>query len=146
MEVRIARFDDITRMVLFMKTRHDKSILSHIPFNPALLRRNLKEIIKGGNGDILLAIGKKGQIRGCLVAWAESLIWTHQKLATDIHFVAEAGGDMLLRAFKKWAKDKGCTELCMATFTHDALIDNRINKLYTRLGLIKSGTSYRMAL
>jgi hypothetical protein len=145
-DVRLAKYDDITSMVLFMKTQHDKSILAHIPFNPALLRKNLREIIKGANGDILLAVNNKGRIRGCLIAWHEAMLFTHQKLAVDIHFLAEQGGDMLLRAFKRWAKDKGCFELCMGTFTDHPPTAWRINNLYMRQGLKQVGMTYRMEL
>ena len=131
-------------MVIFAKSQHAKSAFNHIAFNTVLFRKNLRNLIRGGNGDILLAISKKGQIRGMLIAWHEAMLWTHQKYATDLHLVAEQGGDMLIRAFKKWAKARGCFELGMATF--NGIDEDRIELLYNRLGLETTGHTFRMEL
>jgi|SRR3990167_7367969 len=143
-EVRLAKYDDITNMVVFMKGQHAKSVYKDVPFNPVLFRKSLKNIIKGGNGDVLLAVSRAGKIRGMLMAWHESMTWTHQKVATDIHLCAEQGGDMLLRAFRLWAQVNGCTEVCMGTFNEKD--EERIEKLYNRLGLRTVGKTYRMQL
>jgi len=131
-------------MVIFARTQHEKSSFAHIEFNSALFRKSLRELIRGANGDILLAINKAGEIRGLLMAWHESLTWTHRMIATDLHFVAEQGGDMLLRAFVRWAKAKGCTEIGMGTFNR--MNEERIEKLYNRIGFETIGKTYRMEL
>ena len=131
-------------MVIFTKQQHSKSIYKGLMFNSALFRKSLHAIIKGGNGDILLAISKKGQIRGLLIAWHEPMLWTHRKMATDIHFIAEQGGDMLLRAFKKWARERGCCEIGLGTFSMENA--DRIETLFNRLGFETVGKTYRMEL
>ncbi len=144
MKVRLARFDDITPLVIFAKTQHTKSSFNRLVFNAALFRKSLRDIIRGGNGDVLIAVNKKGQIRGMLLAWHEALTWTHRKYATDLHFVAEQGGDMLLRAFKKWAIERDCCEVGLGTF--NGKDEDRIETLFNRLGFETVGKTYRMEL
>ena len=144
MKVRVAKHNDVTAMVIFAKGQHAKSAFKHIVFNTALFRKNLYKIIKGGNGDVLIAVNPQGQIRGMLIAWHEPLTWSHQKIAVDIHFVAEQGGDMLLRAFKKWAIERQCCEIGLGTF--NGVDEDRIENLYNHLGFATVGKTYRMEL
>lgn len=149
MIVRLARFDDITNMVIFGRQQHEKSALGHLPFSPAAFRKSLHEIIRGGNGDVLLAINKAGEIRGLLIAWHEALLWTKAKVATDIHFVAEQGGDMLLRAFRKWALERGCSQMFIGTMSDKHIGPRnafRIKRFFERMGLTAVGNVYRMEL
>jgi len=125
-----------------MESQQKKSVFKDEAFSPSALRRSLRDIIRGGNGDILMAINHKGIIRGALMAWHEPLTWCRKKVATDIHFVAEQGGDMLLRAFRDWAKKRGCSEICTATFNEQN--EDRIERLYNRIGFRTVGKSYRM--
>lgn len=144
MIVRPAKHTDITAIVIFAKRMHGKSTFKDLAFNPQLFRRSLREIIKGGNGDILLAVNNKRQIRGFLMAWHEPMTWNKRFYATDLHTVAEQGGDMLLRAFKKWAIERNCCEIGMGTF--NGIDEDRIEKLYNRLGFKTVGKTYRMEL
>lgn len=144
MKIRTAKFNDITAIVIFGGTQHGKSSFKDLAFNRQLLRKNLREIIKGGNGDILLAVNKSGQIRGLLIAWHEPLLWNKRPYATDLHTVAEQGGDILIRAFKKWAIERNCCEIGMGTF--NGKDEDRIEKLYNRLGFETVGKTYRMEL
>jgi len=79
-----------------------------------------------------------------LMAWHESLTWCNHNYATDLHFVAEQGGDMLIREFKTWAKRRRCIEIGMGTF--NGVDEERIEKLYNRLGFETVGKTYRMRL
>ena len=144
MQVRLAKFNDITPLVIFARKQHAKSTFNALEFSPALSRRNLREIIRGRNGDVLMAVNKAGEVRGMLLAWHESLVWTNRMYATDLNFVAEQGGDMLLRAFKKWAKERGCCEIGIGTFNGQD--EERIETLYNRLGFKTVGKTYRMEL
>lgn len=144
MKVRAANHADITQAVLFAKTQHAKSAYCGYAFNPSQLRKSLTAIIRSGNGDVLLAVNSKGQIRGMLLAWHEELTWSKHKVATDIHFVAEQGGDMLLRAFKQWAKERGCIEIDLGTFNGGD--EDRIERLYNRIGFETVGQTYRARL
>ena len=58
--------------------------------------------------------------------------------------MAEQGGDMLIRAFKKWAIDRRCFELGMGTFNRTD--EDRIEVLFNRLGLETTGHTFRMEL
>ena len=131
-------------MVIFAKIQHAKSAFKDLAFNAQLFRNNLREIIKSGNGDILLAVNKASQIRGMLIAWHEALLWNKRPYATDLHTVAEQGGDMLLRAFKRWAIERNCCEIGIGTF--NGKDEERIEKLYNRLGFKTVGKTYRMEL
>lgn len=144
MKVRLATYTDVTRIVIFAGKQHAESSFAHIDFNPSLFRRNLREIIRGANSDALIAVNPAGEIKGLLLAWCEPLLWTHKWYATDLHTVAEQGGDMLIRAFKKWAKEKGCFEIGMGTFNGED--EERIERLYNRLGFETVGKTYRMEL
>lgn len=127
-----------------MKRQHGGSVYRHVAFNAALFRKSLHSLIRSPNGDVLLALNKHGTICGMLMAWHESMTWTHNKVATDLHFMAEQGGDMLLRAFKRWALEKGCIEICMGTFNRQD--EDRIERLYNRIGFETIGRTYRMEL
>jgi len=142
--VRVAKYDDITAMVIFAKGQHARTTFKDLAFNAALFRRSLRELIKSGNGDILLALNGSGQVRGMLMAWHEAMTWNKRPYATDLHFVAEQGGDLLLRAFKKWAIERGCCEIGLGTF--NGVDEDRIEKLYNRLGYKTVGKTYRMEL
>ena len=131
-------------MVIFGKSQHKKSSFSGWAFNQQLFRKNLKSLVSGANSDVLLAISKESQIRGMLIAWFEPLLWNHKYFATDLHFVAEQGGDMLLREFKKWAKKRNCCEIGMGTFNGKE--EDRVEKLFNRLGFESMGTTYRVEL
>jgi len=131
-------------MVIFARSQHAKSSFSEIDFNARLFRKSLGTLIRGQNGDILLAVNKQGLIRGLLMVWHEALTWTHVKYSTDLHFVAEQGGDMLLRAWKKWATARGCVEIGTGTF--NGVDEDRIEKLYNRLGFKTVGHTFRMEL
>lgn len=144
MKVRLANYGDTTKIVVFGRRQLEQSVYNHVPFNAAAARRSVREIIKSGNGDILLAVNDVDEIRGILIAWHEPLIWTNRKVATDIHFLAEQGGDMLLRAFRNWAKEKGCSEVCMGTFNDRD--EDRIERLFNRIGFRTVGKAYRMEL
>jgi hypothetical protein len=144
-EVRKANFQDITPLVIFGKSQHAKSTFRDLAFNAAFFRRNLRELIRNDNGDALIAVNKEGHIRGLLLAWHEPLLWNRVPYATDLHFVAEQGGDMLLRAFMKWAKKRGCVEIGIGTF-NGGENEQRIEILYNRLGFKTVGKTYRMEL
>jgi len=131
-------------MVIFAASQHAKSSFNHLLFNRALFRKNLRELIKGPGGDILLAISKRGAIRGLLMVWHESLTWTHAKYSTDIHFVAEQGGDILILAWKKWAKERGCVSIVTGTF--NGIDEDRIQILFNRLGFKTVGHTFQLEL
>ena len=144
MKTRIANHADITQIVIFAKGQHGKSVYKGYQFNAAHFRKTLKTIISGGNGDALLAVNDKGQIRGLLLAWHEELSWSKLRIATDIHFVCEQGGDMLLREFKRWARERGCIEAVMGTF--NGMDEERIGRLYNRIGFENAGHTFRARL
>ncbi len=144
MKVKVANYKDLSEIVAFAKSQHAKSTFEQLPFNPAYFRKTVVQLITHNNGDILLAVNDKGQIRGMLMAWHEPMTFNRQPYATDLHFVAEQGGDMLLRKFKTWAKERGCYEIGMASF--NGLDEDRIEKLYNRLGFRTIGKTYRLEL
>jgi len=144
-KVRTATYQDVTRVVIFARQQHAKSSFNHIEFNPSLFRKSVREIIRGANSDALIAVNNDGEIRGLLLAWSEPLLWTNKRYATDLHTVAEQGGDMLIRAFKKWAKERDCFEIGMGTF-NGGIDEERIEKLYNRLGFETVGKTYRTEL
>ena len=144
MRVKIAKYDDITATVIFAKSQHAKSTFKDLAFNASLFRKSLREIIKSGNGDILLAVNRSGGIRGILMAWHEQMTWNRRPYATDLHFVAEQGGDLLLRKFKEWAIERGCCEIGLGTF--NGVDEDRIEKLFNRIGFKTVGKTYRMEL
>lgn len=144
MEIIIANHQHVRPVVAFAKKMHPTTTFGHIPFNAPLFRSNLKRVLANDNADVLVAMDGAGEIRGFLIAWSESLLWSHQKYATDVHFVAEAGGDKLLREFSKWAQRKNCVEAGVGTF--NGVDEDRIERLYNRIGFKTTGHTFRMEL
>jgi hypothetical protein len=144
MKTRRANKQDVIPLVKFAKRMHPTTTFAHVPFNPPLFRSNLRKVLEHPNADVLIATRTDGEICGLLIAWAEPLLWSHQMFATDVHFVAEAGGDQLLREFTRWARKKNCVEAGVGTF--NGADEDRIEKLYNRIGFETVGRTFRMEL
>lgn len=137
MKLRKAYYTDLTGIILFCARQTDVLGPDDPPLNKGYLRVQLKKAIKSQESEVFLLVNK-GQICGVLWAWLAGYAWSKQTYVTDILFLAERGGNLLMNAMKKWGKANGARRWAMQT--HLKLDGERVKKLYMRKGLREVGS------
>jgi len=141
LKVRAALLTDITRIIIFCKA-HEHILGEDDPHIQAgYLRRQLKQAVKANDQAIFITT-RKNTLLGVIVCWIAPYIWNTQLYVTDILFVADQGGDRLMKAMEKWGKANGARSAAMQT--HLAF-DPRVEKLYSRKGFKKVGAVFEKA-
>lgn len=139
MEVRTATYQDLNPLVAFAKARHDASDWAVLPFSPTKVRNNIVTMIRTEGMDVLLA-EDEGEICGMLLAGIDQFFFNNMTYATDVHFVAERGGFQILRAFFRWAEERGCRAVIMSVANSDP--EGRVAKFYESCGMQSVGNAF----
>lgn len=141
---RLANLGDLTRLVMFGRKAHADSNYSDIPFNAGVTRDMFRGAVMLKGQDVLIAERGDGSLCGILICMAIQLPFSSRKYATDGAFYAEQGGDKLLDAFLDWARSKHVARIDMGVSQHDP--EHRLDALYTRKGLARTGGMYLMKI
>lgn len=136
MKVRPALLTDITRIIIFCRA-HEHLLRDDDPrVDAGYLRRQLRNCIKDSEAVVLVAIGGN-QIKGVLIGWLMNWAWNPQRYGTDILFLADQGGDYLMRKFEAWCRQHGARRVLQTT--HLEYQADRVEKFYSRSGRVKTG-------
>ena len=104
---------DLTKLVKACRRLHQASNWSWVPFSSAAMRKSL--LIMDRRPDYQVFVAKKdGEICGLLVGGIDTVIYGNTRIASDIEFVAEAGGNELIKVFREWAIAMGAKVRLMA--------------------------------
>lgn len=139
MKIREAVITDITRIIRFI-TDHEHLLGDADPKpQPGILRRQLKLGLKSKDMAIFIALDKDNQIKGVIVCWIAAYFWNHERYVTDILFLADQHGNLLMNVMEKWGKANGAKRATMQT--HNCF-DPRVELLYQRKGYQPSGSVF----
>lgn len=139
MEARRATIKDMSGILDLMEEYHKDSNLNDIPFDRPSAVQIIEAFIGSRSTNPLVAVNDKGEIRGLLFGTLEPYFFNkNRSYATDLMFIAEAGGPQLWRAFRDWAFGAGATRIIMGVSSGDP----RASQLLEALGMNNTGGMY----
>ena len=130
---------DITRIMLFCKEHEHLLGENGPPLHVGYLRRQIKQCIKEKDTQVFITVNKDNRILGLVVCWIAPYLWSRQLYVTDILFVADQGGDVLMKKMEAWGKANGARVSTMQTHLG---LDDRVEKLYERKGYERVGAVF----
>jgi hypothetical protein len=141
--IRKAGLTDLSALCAFGKDQHAKSNYADCaPFNAVMTRQFFKEAMSQPAQALLIA--KDTAIRGLIAGHVTTYQFSHTLFATDVLFVADAGGDLLLDGFIAWAKRRGARIMESAPSQSDRY--ESLCHLYERKGFVRCGGTFRLML
>ena len=142
--VRKAGLSDLSELVAWGKGSHARSNYAEIaPYNAVITRQFFKGAMMDANHAFFVALNG-GKVCGLLVGHCDNYPFSHVRFATDVLFVADAGGGQLLDAFVEWARKARVAVVESApsqTERFDILAD-----MFERKGFIRCGGTFRKDL
>jgi hypothetical protein len=142
-QVRKAGLPDLSALCAFGKEQHARSNYAECaPFNAVMTRQFFKGAMTAPDHGFYVATD--GTIRGLLLGHISTYPFSHVIYATDVLFVAEAGGDLLLDAFTAWARRRGARIMESAPSQSDRF--DSLSRLYERKGFVRCGGTFRLML
>lgn len=133
-----SRFSEVMR---YSREAFDKSNYATLGFNAPQWRAVLRSGMRDRDMRILTA-WRGERCVGVLVGMIGPMPWCVGMSATDLVFVADQGGDMLLREFVAWAKGRKCKRIDMAV--SDEAARRGYDRLYANAGFKRAGGVYYM--
>lgn len=110
-----------------------------LKFNSVIARKTLRDTVQDRTMRPFTAW--RGQrCVGLLIGMLAPLPWSAGLTATDLVFVAEQGGDMLLERFVKWARDNKCVRIDMGV--SDDGVRAGFDRLFRSEGFTRAGGVY----
>lgn len=134
---------DLSAMLVYARIAHERSNLAEFPYNSVIARQTLKTALREPNMAVFAA-WRDNEVCGLLIATCDPMPSCAGLCATDIVFVADAGGPLLLPLFLAWVKRKRAKRLDMSVSQADPT--GRIDALYTGNGLQRAGGAYYLNL
>lgn len=128
-------FSEVMR---FSAEQFEKSNYAPLKFNSAIARRTLRDCAADRSMRIFSA-WRGNRCVGLLIGMIAPLPWCGGLSSTDLVFIAEAGGDMLLERFVKWSRDNRVVRIDMAV---SAANRAGYDRLYEREGFQRAGGVY----
>lgn len=101
MHVRLAKLTDLSDIVAFAKQATARTNYDAHEFNSVIARRTAKQAMLSSDSRVWV-VDDDGAIKGLLIGEIGPMIMTHRMGATDLVFLADKGGDLLLDAFVDW--------------------------------------------
>lgn len=144
MKVRLAKIADLSDIVAYAKTAHERSNYATLPFNGVIARRTAKAAMTDANSKVWVA-DDDGHIRGVLVGEIGPLPMTHFMGATDLVFFADKGGDLLLEAFVEWCKLRKVARIDMG-ISGGPDREGVVRRMFRRPGFEYSGQMFHLDL
>lgn len=135
---------EISALVAWGKDAHARSNYSECaPFNAVVTRQFFKDAL-GDPNHAFLVVKSGPAIRGLLIGHCALYPFSHARFATDVLFVADAGGDLLLDAFIAWAQRKRVAVIESAPSQSDRF--DALARLFESRGFMRCGGTFRKIL
>lgn len=147
LSIRPALEADLDRMVELGRQMHAESWYSHMPFDPAILRRTIAHLIQVG---FAWVHESAGEVDGGMIGLMAPSWFGPGYIACDLAvFVTQdkRGGlaaYRLAEAFIQWAGKRGVLEINLAISTN--VLPERLGALYQRMGFTKVGGVYKLRM
>lgn len=147
MIVREAKVNDVTPLVRLCQKFHGQSEYRWLPFSAAAMRRSIQEMRRRVDCVVLVA-DQDGEIKGFLFGTVDQFLYNRKLYATDVEFMAEAGGAELLEAFKEWAESRGAAVEIhgVSNAEQDETRAKAKDRWFTAQGLTKTGGMFQRSL
>ena len=114
MEVRRARRTDFKQILDFLERYHETSNLASVRFVRQDMAKVLDAYLSSRDCIGLVAEKDDGTLCGTLFGSLQPFMFNKSKVwATDLFFISDGGGPMLLRKFKEWAFGVGAERIVM---------------------------------
>lgn len=137
--VRRGKLTDISDILAFAKRKLESTNYQAFPFNAVIARRTVKGAMTRPDSRLWVA-ERDGKITGFLIGEVGTMPFTHRESATDLAFLADAGGLRLLLAFVDWCKmlNVGRIDMGVSATRYRRAMD----RLFGSAGLQRSGGMY----
>lgn len=143
--VRLARPNQLSDIVAFGKKEYENTnYMPDYPFNSVLARRTVKAGMSHKDSRVWIAVRENGDICGLLIGQIWPGAWFAGTQATDITFIAAAGGDQLVDVFVHWCKLRGVNRIDMALTASNER--KGVRRFFRRKGFKPGGGSYYLHL
>lgn len=142
MRVRLATLDDISDILALGKKSMESSNYSVFPFNAVIARRIAKASMMSADSRTWVA-EHNGKLVGFLIGELGPMPMTHFHAATDLIFVADAGGDLLLDAFVEWCKLRHVARIDMGISAGPER-EAAVRKMFESRGFVYSGPMFHL--
>ena len=130
---------DLTRIMVFCRDHEHLLGEDGPPLHAGYLRRQLKQAIKEQDQAVFITVNDDRDVLGLIVCWVSPYIWSSLLYVTDILFVADQGGDVLMKKMETWGRANGARAAAMQTHLG---LDDRVEKLYERKGFKRVGAVF----
>jgi hypothetical protein len=140
--VRVAQFPEISAILEWGRSKYEDSNFGQLGFNSVIARKTLSAAI-ANHDQIVLVARKDGAICGLLIGDIGMLPFSAGLQATDLVFVADAGGEILLSRFIAWARQRKVARIDMGHSQGDS---EAAVRLYQMNGLTPTGRMFYLNL
>lgn len=142
MQVRLATLSDLSDILAFGKDAMARSNYNVFPFNAVVARRVVKASMTSPDSRVWI-VERGGKITGFLMGEIGAMPMTHFHAATDLIFVADAGGDLLLDAFVEWCKLRHVARIDMGISAGPER-EAAVRKMFESRGFVYSGPMFHL--
>lgn len=144
MRVRLAKLSDISDILALAKRVLPATNYARFPFNSVIARRSVQRCMTSADARVWVSEDERG-IRGFLIGEIGDMTHTHHRAASDLAFLAEAGGDLLLDAFIEWCKLRKVARIDMGISAGPER-DAAVRRAFARKGFEYSGPMFHLNL
>lgn len=141
---RLGKLTDLSEIVAFAKRKLETTNYAGFEFNAVIARRTAKAAMTCPDSRVWVT-ERDGQIVGLLIGEIGPMPMTHHMAATDLGFLADAGGDLLLEAFVAWCNLRNVARIDMGVSAGPEE-DAAICRMFRRKGFTRSGSMFHMNL
>jgi len=146
MQIRPAKFDDIKQIVPFLVEANALTSTKNVPVDEPTLRKTLQQVVNTPGNQAFLSFDED-TLTGIIAGVSNQIWFSKKKQVVDLVFYVSpehrGHGFYLARRYLAWAKNvKGAVEVYLGVTS--GLDTDRTDDLYSKLGLTRVGSSYRL--
>lgn len=145
MKARLAKMSDISDILALAKAELPATNYRGLPFNAVVARRTVQRSMTSADARVWVAVDEGGRIHGFLIGEIGEMTHVAHMAATDLAFMADAGGDLLLEAFVQWCKLRKVARIDMGVSAGPER-EPAMRRMFERAGFSYSGPMFHMNL
>lgn len=145
MKVRLAKLSDISDILAVAKRLLPLTNYAGFEFNSVIARRTVQRAMTQADSRVWVAVDDNERIRGFLIGEIGTMPFTARMSATDLAFMAEAGGELLRSAFKQWCVMRKCARIDMG-ISAGPNREAAVRRSFQRDGFERSGDMFHINL